>query len=388
MSVKSIDHKTFEIFGAPINIEENYEFLCKYSSEEKTYTNRNIAFTTTSPVYIEKLSGQSVLNCSSSKSGGMYRSFYFDSQLKLETGVTFSFTPLTPDFSYIIYYLDEPAVIYNSSPIDLSEKSILNCKNLFMISDKHFKDGLIFRPERQPFWEMMYITCGEGIRMIDGKKYEVKGGYVSFVPPNSEHFLTADNSFNMLVVMFEMDCEYADYLVKPVFASPVIKQYINAIFLKMESNDTFLDDTILHLVSLIALDTISINKRCSMEDGGISLSSALRMKQVIEAAELIVEENILNPDLSVGFISEKLYVSQSYLYRCAMHKYGYGISEYIRNRKLDEAKILIANGIYALSEISNNLNFCSQSYFTTLFRKKFGVSPLKYSQQLNKNQIE
>ena len=112
------------------------------------------------------------------------------------------------------------------------------------------------------------------------------------------------------------------------------------------------------------------------------------MKQVIEAAELIVKENILNPDLSVGFISEKLYVSQSYLYRCAMHKYGYGISEYIRNRKLDEAKILIANGNYALSEISNNLNFCSQSYFTTLFRKKFGVSPLKYSQQLNKNQIE
>ena len=103
MSVKSIDHKTFEIFGVPINIEENYEFLCKYSSEEKIYTNRNIAFTTTSPVYIEKLSGQSVLNCSSSKSGGMYRSFYFDSQLKLETGVTFSFTPLTPDFSYIIY---------------------------------------------------------------------------------------------------------------------------------------------------------------------------------------------------------------------------------------------------------------------------------------------
>lgn len=57
---------------------------------------------------------------------------------------------------------------------------------------------------------------------------------------------------------------------------------------------------------------------------------------------------------------------------------GLSISDYIACEKIREAKYLLAHSDYTLAEISNCLQYNSQSYFTKKFREACGVTPQKY----------
>ena len=66
--------------------------------------------------------------------------------------------------------------------------------------------------------------------------------------------------------------------------------------------------------------------------------------ELAEAAHRIICEELYNPELSVKFVADKLFVSVSYLYRCSIARFGICISECINNKKLERACELIANG--------------------------------------------
>ena len=52
--------------------------------------------------------------------------------------------------------------------------------------------------------------------------------------------------------------------------------------------------------------------------------------------------------------------------------------------RLEEAKSLLTYSDKTLSEISTYLCFSSQSYFQNIFKKKYGITPLKYRKQTQK----
>ena len=57
---------------------------------------------------------------------------------------------------------------------------------------------------------------------------------------------------------------------------------------------------------------------------------------------------------------------------------GIGIPEYIHREKLQEARYLLRNTDKTLSQITNYLNYPSQSYFTQIFKKYEGLTPQQY----------
>lgn len=114
-----------------------------------------------------------------------------------------------------------------------------------------------------------------------------------------------------------------------------------------------------------------------------SVFSAMQMDSIALKADSLISENISNPELSVKFIADKLFISTSYLYRCSVYYFGVSLSEHIANRRLEKACELIAAGDLSLSAIAHTLSFCSQSYFSSRFKQKYGVSPLQYSRNIN-----
>ena len=57
---------------------------------------------------------------------------------------------------------------------------------------------------------------------------------------------------------------------------------------------------------------------------------------------------------------------------------GMGIPEYIHREKLQEARYLLRHTDSTLSQITNYLNYPSQSYFTQIFKKYEGLTPQQY----------
>lgn len=57
---------------------------------------------------------------------------------------------------------------------------------------------------------------------------------------------------------------------------------------------------------------------------------------------------------------------------------GMGIPEFIHREKLREAKYLLTRTDYTLTQITNFLNYPTQSYFTQIFKKYEGCTPQQY----------
>lgn len=88
---------------------------------------------------------------------------------------------------------------------------------------------------------------------------------------------------------------------------------------------------------------------------------------------------------TIGIDSVAAHIGKSRAYTTGKFKKELGttINEYIINRKLIEAQSLLKHSSKSLTEISYYLCFSSQAYFQSLFKKKYGLTPLEYRRKHN-----
>ena len=88
------------------------------------------------------------------------------------------------------------------------------------------------------------------------------------------------------------------------------------------------------------------------------------------------------PDkITLDDLAGDLHISAKYLSALFNKETGMSISDFMNNIKISEAKRLLAGTDMSYLEISNMLNFCSQSYFNNLFKKKEGMTPKEYREK-------
>ena len=93
-----------------------------------------------------------------------------------------------------------------------------------------------------------------------------------------------------------------------------------------------------------------------------------------------IAEN-LNGDLSVKAICDFCQISPSMLYRTAVANYGCSISEYIKKRRIKEAKVLLRTPLN-ITQLAEAVGFSDANYFIKIFKKETGTTPLKYKKSL------
>lgn len=89
--------------------------------------------------------------------------------------------------------------------------------------------------------------------------------------------------------------------------------------------------------------------------------------------ELHLEDPIVLSELA-----EQQGYTEYYLSRKFKKETGKTVKDYIREKRIDRAKFLLANTEMSIHEISERLQFSSQSYFTENFRKAVGIHPTAF----------
>ncbi len=100
----------------------------------------------------------------------------------------------------------------------------------------------------------------------------------------------------------------------------------------------------------------------------------------IRKAKKYIRKNVC-VDVSLNELGDQVSLSPSYLSNLFKNEVGMTISQYKQKVKIEEACQLLAFSEYSLSEISENLGFCTQSYFSIVFNKHMGVTPKVYRQE-------
>ena len=55
-----------------------------------------------------------------------------------------------------------------------------------------------------------------------------------------------------------------------------------------------------------------------------------------------------------------------------------GIDDFIKEKKIEKAKVLLSSTHIPIYEISEKLSFGTRNYFSEIFRKTTGLTPLEY----------
>jgi len=75
-------------------------------------------------------------------------------------------------------------------------------------------------------------------------------------------------------------------------------------------------------------------------------------------------------------------VHASHLLRVFRRHHGTTIATYVRQRRIERARIEVAKGDRPLSMIALDAGFSDQSHFTRVFRQAFGETPARYARSL------
>ena len=100
---------------------------------------------------------------------------------------------------------------------------------------------------------------------------------------------------------------------------------------------------------------------------------------ISDSAKKIIDYNF-DKELSVKQIAKALYVDSAYLTRKFTQKHGIAPKEYILEKRMTLAKKLLRETDASIMEISGSVGYADQLYFSRIFKKKEGLSPLLYRQ--------
>ncbi len=104
------------------------------------------------------------------------------------------------------------------------------------------------------------------------------------------------------------------------------------------------------------------------------LKENYKFSPVVRECRLYIDEHIYDP-LYVSDIADALHISPSYLSRIYKKETEESISDYIRRKKISEAQWLLKHTSFSVTDIYGKLSYCSQSYFTDIFRRETGMTP-------------
>ena len=119
------------------------------------------------------------------------------------------------------------------------------------------------------------------------------------------------------------------------------------------------------------------------ETGSIQLSPL--DKEFIARLHKLVEDNIEIEDMDMPFLTDKMCMSHSTLYRKVKSITGLTPVEFTRKIKLNKAKQLLMSEEVDPAEIPFLTGFNSSAYFRRVFKKEFGVTPKEMLQEKKDN---
>ena len=101
-------------------------------------------------------------------------------------------------------------------------------------------------------------------------------------------------------------------------------------------------------------------------------------KSFVDRFRGLIEENLMDSELSVEELGSKMGLSRVQLYRKIKALTNYSPNELVRIARLKKAASLLASSEKTISEITYEVGFTSPSYFTKCYKEYFGESPTDF----------
>ena len=236
-------------------------------------------------------------------------------------------------------------------------------------------------------YELFFIVSGSLQLVAPNEESEYTSGIVC-IPPSYLHYTRRTGDVFRLLLSFKpaknkishITRFFKKFLQKKVTSCLLnnsVSYYLNEI--NKISLDQFLyfREKTTNLLSLIVYEVFSVNNR------NIKDFLPKNENYLLQIDDIIFNQYAANP--SINTIAQEICLSPKQVSRIIKKNYNRTFTELINERKMTVATSLLLETNKSVSEIIIFLNYETENYFYSLFKKKFGCTPLQYRKQNKKN---
>lgn len=103
---------------------------------------------------------------------------------------------------------------------------------------------------------------------------------------------------------------------------------------------------------------------------------------LLDLGEAYILKHYCEKEFSLTAVAQHVGFETSYFSRLFKQKYKIGFQDYIISLRIEKAKRLLGVGAYTVSAVCEMVGYENYSHFSSLFKKKVGISPGKYIETL------
>ncbi len=228
-------------------------------------------------------------------------------------------------------------------------------------------------------FEIFFIVSGS-LTLITDNETTKRENCVLIIPPKLKHFTIPSGESYCLLFSFNGDTNVEKQLNNGVYELPMTEDvafYIKKFTEKTLTNTPSAETDVIHLASLIFNNVFN-----SLNDANLqSRNKKKRFSVHINAIESYINNNIFSK-ITLTSVAKNVFLSPKQISRIIKKEYNCSFTSLITEKRLAIATVMLKNTDIKIADIAKQIFYDSETYFYKLFKNKYGVSPLKYSKDL------
>ncbi len=234
--------------------------------------------------------------------------------------------------------------------------------------------------------EITYTISGGGIFCTGDERFSVSQGDIHIVSKGDTHEILVPDTQNLRYICIGFDFESVpeEYQTIRDFYSKSpdmtvkdegdLKFLFEMLIREFYVKDSHRNCVVENLLKLILLKVKRAFERkeeyCIHDRGMIKQSTFYKILKY-------VDDNI-DSICTVSEISKNLHYTESYISSLFQKTMGITLQSYVREKKLETAKVMLEYGNQTVSEVAHRMNFDNAQTFSKSFKKKYGITPNQY----------
>ncbi len=278
------------------------------------------------------------------------------------------------------YHIDHA---FLDNPVSYNDTLLYQIGRLYCMPDT-----VIGKHAHIDWYEITVITDGKGTVISNDIPLSVSKGDIYFSIPGDFHDIRSSTSAPLKYDFFSFNTENktlkaelrdivesGQYRTQRVFRDEQVNVSVSKVIEEISSKREYHHE----IISLLLEQILYYIIRNFHND-----APTVRKKSINSSDELCfrimyyIDTNIYNIE-NLAVLSDKFNYSYSYLSDLFKKTTGNTINAYYQTRRLDIAKLLIAEKKLKLNQIAEKLNYSSLYSFSKAFKQKFGISPKYYN---------
>ena len=213
-------------------------------------------------------------------------------------------------------------------------------------------------------WEIVYQLSGENISRIGKKTFNVVPGVIMIIPPGGLHDGNSGAVYTDMYIQ-AANLDFCDIGFVHDYDGSICELFnmVHKSFSQKDGNYSNICDTVLEAICQYIKKYISVHYKHTF----------------VYELENYIYENISNAEFKVAELSAYAGYNIDYIRRSFFEETGKTPREYLMYLRLSLAKkLLLQETFLSIEDVAEKCGFADSFYFSTLFRKKTGMTPSMY----------